>query len=145
GGPPLVVMLAGSDVEGTGDVDTRRGLGPNIEAALNWIRTYGDRDGDGFVEYGRRTVGGLANQGWKVSFDAIFHADGSLAIGPISVCEVQAYVYGAWKAAARIASAMGLRERAPQFEAKAEELRARFDRVFFDEELGTYVLALDGN
>src|SRR5690606_8357655 len=142
---PLFVVLAGAYLDRTGDVETLKSLWPNIEAALSWIEEYGDRDGDGFVEYGRRTVEGLANQGWKDSFDAIFHADGSLAIGPISVCEVQAYVYGAWKAAARIASAMGLRERAPQFEAKAEELRARFDRVFFDEELGTYVLALDGN
>ncbi|WP_423738630.1 glycogen debranching N-terminal domain-containing protein [Chelativorans petroleitrophicus] len=141
---PLFVMLAGSYLERTGDVDTLRGLWPNIEAALNWIRTYGDRDGDGFVEYGRRTVAGLANQGWKDSFDAIFHADGRLAIGPIALCEVQAYVYGAWKAAARVARALGLEARAHELETLAEDLRGRFDRTFFDEELGTYVLALDG-
>ncbi|WP_309085344.1 amylo-alpha-1,6-glucosidase [Chelativorans sp.] len=141
---PLFVVLAGAYLERTGDVETLRSLWRSIEAALAWISDYGDRDGDGFVEYGRRTLEGLANQGWKDSYDAVFHADGSLAIGPIALCEVQAYVYGAWKAAAGIAHAMGLRGPSLDYEAKAEELRARFDRAFFDEELGTYVLALDG-
>ena len=142
---PLFVMLAGAYLDRTGDVESLKPIWPNIEAALFWIEEYGDRDDDGFVEYGRRTLEGLANQGWKDSFDAIFHANGDLAVGPITVCEVQAYVYGAWRAAAKIASAMGLSARAREFETKAEELRARFDKAFFDEELGTYVLALDGS
>jgi glycogen debranching enzyme len=142
---PLFVMLAGAYLERTGDVETIRALWPNIEAALAWIADYGDRDGDGFVEYGRRTMEGLVNQGWKDSYDAFFHADGRLAVGPIALCEVQAYVYGALKAAAAMTLAMGLRGPSLEFETKAEELRARFDRAFFDEELGTYVLALDGN
>jgi len=142
---PLFVMLAGAYLDRTGDLETLKSLWPNIEAALSWIEEYGDRDGDGFVEYGRRTLEGLANQGWKDSFDAIFHADGKLAVGPITVCEVQAYVYGAWNAAAKIAATMGQPRRSLEFETKAKELRARFDSAFFDEELGTYVLALDGS
>src|SRR5271155_5873313 len=78
---PLFVMLAGEYLDRTDDIETCRRLWPNIEAALGWIETYGDRDGDGLVEYGRRTVQGLANQGWKDSHDAIFHEDGSLAKG----------------------------------------------------------------
>ena len=70
---PLFVMLAGEYLDRTDDIETCRRLWPNIEAALSWIETYGDRDGDGLVEYGRRTVQGLANQGWKDSHDAIFH------------------------------------------------------------------------
>ena len=87
-------------LERTGDLETIRELWPQIVAALDWIERYGDRDGDGFVEYERRTGRGLANQGWKDSHDAIFHADGRLAQGPIALAEVQAYVYAAWRSAA---------------------------------------------
>src|SRR5690606_21284592 len=75
---PLFVMLAGAYYERTGDLATVRGLWPNIEAALLWLDDYGDRDGDGFVEYGRATVDGLVNQGWKDSHDSVFHLDGSV-------------------------------------------------------------------
>ena len=142
---PLFVMLAGAYYERTGDLETVKALWPNVEAALSWIARYGDRDGDGFVEYGRRTLEGLVNQGWKDSFDSVFHADGRLAVGPIALAEIQAYVFGAYRAAAAIARAMGLRYRALELDRRAIELRARFDTVFFDEELGTYVLALDGD
>lgn len=142
---PLFVMLAGAYLERTGDVQTVRRLWPNIEAALSWIGKHGDRDGDGFVEYGRRTADGLANQGWKDSHDSIFHADGTLAKGPIALVEVQAYVYGAWRSAAECLRRLGQPERAAAFDEKAEALRKRFDECFFDEELGTYVLALDGD
>src|SRR6185437_6180670 len=96
--------------------------------------------GDGFVEYGRRNAEGLVNQGWKDSSDSIFHADGTLARGPIALVEVQAYVYGAWRAAAFIARSLGDESRAREMEAKAEKLRE-----LFDEEFGTYILALDGD
>jgi glycogen debranching enzyme len=142
---PLFVMLAGEYLDRTDDVETCRRLWPNIEAALGWIETYGDRDGDGFVEYGRRTVQGLANQGWKDSHDAIFHKDGSLAKGPIALVEVQGYVFAAWRSAERIMRRLGRPDRAVQYDAKAEALRARFDALFFDAELGSYVLALDGD
>ena len=142
---PLFVMLAGDYLDRTDDVETCRRLWPNIEAALGWIETYGDRDGDGLVEYGRRTVQGLANQGWKDSHDAIFHKDGSLASGPIALTEVQGYVFAAWRSAERIMRRLGQAGRAAAYGAKAEALRARFDALFFDAELGIYVLALDGD
>src|SRR5207344_1741839 len=88
---PLFVMLAGLYFERTGDLETLRQLWPHIEAALQWIDGPGDADGDGFVEYYRATEQGLANQGWKYSQDAIFHADGQLAVGPIALVEVQGY------------------------------------------------------
>ncbi|MDB5395544.1 MAG: amylo-alpha,6-glucosidase [Rhodospirillales bacterium] len=142
---PLFVMLAGAYLQRTGDFETIQRIWPNIEAALGWIDKEGDRDGDGFVEYGRRTSEGLVNQGWKDSHDSVFHIDGSLAKGPIAIVEVQAYVYGAWRAGAGIARQLGHVRRAIDLEAKAELLRKQFDEQFFDEELGTYVLALDGD
>jgi glycogen debranching enzyme len=142
---PLFVMLAGAYLERTDDLNTVRTLWPNIQAALEWIERYGDRDGDGFVEYFRRTKQGLANQGWKDSRDAISHADGTLAEGPIALVEVQAYVYGAWRAAELIARRLGDFVRSTIFEKKAGGMRRRFDDRFFDEALGSYVLALDGD
>jgi glycogen debranching enzyme len=142
---PLYVMLAGAYLARTADIATLRRLWPNIEAALNWIHQYGDRDGDGFVEYGRRTAEGLANQGWKDSHDSIFHETGALAAGPIAVVEVQAYVYGAWRAGAAIAARLDDSGSAAEYAARAEALRHAFDSRFYDEALGTYVLALDGD
>ena len=104
---PLFVMLAGAYLERTGDVTTIGQLWPNIAAALRWMDVYGDRDGDGFIEYGRRNAEGLVNQGWKDSHDSILHADGTLARGPIALVEVQAYAYAAWEAGAAIAGALG--------------------------------------
>lgn len=142
---PLFVLLAGEYLKRTGDLATIERLLPNIEAALTWIDEHGDRDGDGFVEYGRLTEEGLINQAWKDSHDSVFHADGTLAKGPIAIAEVQAYVYGAWQAAAEIFRRLGRSERAAKFLARGEALRRAFDTSFFDEELGTFVLALDGS
>src|SRR5258707_2722740 len=89
---PLFVLLAGLYAERTGDEATLAELWPAIEAALGWIDGPGDPDGDGFIEYRRATEQGLANQGWKDSYDAIFHADGRLAEGYIALAEVQGYV-----------------------------------------------------
>jgi glycogen debranching enzyme len=141
---PLFVMLAGQYLERTGDVATVAGLWPHIERALDWIDQYGDRDGDGFVEYGRRNENGLVNQAWKDSFDSVFHADGTLAEGPIAPCEVQGYVYAAKLAAAAIARRLGHGLRAQTLETQAETLRVDFNAKFWCEELGTYALALDG-
>ena len=141
----LFIMLAGAYLQRTGDLAAMLQLWPNIQRALDWIETDGDRDGDGFVEYGRRTTEGLANQGWKDSQDAIFHADGTLARGTIALVEVQGYVYAAWKAAAEIGRQLGFEAKAHELEDKAERLRKQFDQAFFDEGLGTYVLALDGD
>ncbi|WP_342641825.1 amylo-alpha-1,6-glucosidase [Rhodoligotrophos ferricapiens] len=141
---PLFVMLAGAYLHRSGDLETIRRLWPNIEAALGWIDRFGDRDGDGFVEYGRQTDEGLINQGWKDSNDSVFHADGRLAKGPIALAEVQAYVYGAWQAAADMALHLGHVARATSLARRADALQRAFDTSFFDEQLGTYVLALDG-
>lgn len=141
---PLFVMLAGAYYERTGDQDFLASLWPHLERALRWIDEYGDRDQDGFVEYARQTPTGLAQQGWKDSHDSVFHADGTLAEGPIALCEVQGYVYAARIAAANVAGVLGYAEQAVALEHQAKQLRDRFNRYFWSEDLGTYVLALDG-
>ncbi|WP_296525656.1 amylo-alpha-1,6-glucosidase [Rhodoplanes sp.] len=142
---PLFVMLACLYAERTGDLDTLRNLWPHVEAALAWIDGPADKDGDGFIEYDRATDQGLANQGWKDSYDAVFHADGRLAEGPIALCEVQGYVYAAKQLAARAAQALGRRERALTLAAEAVQLAEAFDRAFWRPDIGTYALALDGD
>ena len=141
---PLFVLLAGLYVERTGDDETLAELWPAIEAALGWIDGAGDPDRDGFVEYRRGSEQGLANQGWKDSYDAIFHADGRLAEGYIALAEVQGYVFAGKQLASRCAMRLGLVERAGQLAAEAQALAARFEQAFWCEELGTYALALDG-
>jgi glycogen debranching enzyme len=141
---PLFVMLAAQYCRRTGDAAAAANLWPSVERALTWIDTYGDSDGDGFVEYSRRTKGGLVHQGWKDSHDSIFHADGSLATGPIATCELQGYAYAARMGAAELAASLGRDELAAELRARAATLRQRFDEAFWDEELGSYVLALDG-
>jgi glycogen debranching enzyme len=141
---PLFVLLAGRYAERTGDMSTLAALWPAIEAALGWIDGPGDPDGDGFVEYRRATEQGLMNQGWKDSFDAIFHADGSLAEGNVALAEVQGYVYAAKHAASRCAYRLGRKEQASRLEAEANRLAEHFEAAFWCPELETYALALDG-
>jgi glycogen debranching enzyme len=141
---PLFVLLAGAYLDRTNDSETIAELWPAIESALNWIDRFGDADGDGFVEYRRATDQGLANQGWKDSFDAIFRADGSLVEGDVALAEVQGYVFAAKCAAARCADKLGKQERARELERQASELQKRFEDAFWCPELNTYALALDG-
>jgi glycogen debranching enzyme len=141
---PLFVLLAGAYYERTADRAFAASLWPHVEAALEWIDRWGDRDGDGFVEYARRNPQGLVQQGWKDSQDSVFHADGRLADGPIALVEVQAYVYAARLAASRLARVLGHGATADDLERRAEALREAFERAFWCEELGTYALALDG-
>ena len=142
---PLFVLLAGLYVERTGDIDTLRELWPNIEAALRWIDGPGDPDGDGFVEYHRATDDGLVNQGWKDSQDAVFHADGHLAEGPIALAEVQGYVFAAKQLARATArAARPLREGADFTGAGGAARRRNSTEAFWCPEIGTYALALDG-
>jgi glycogen debranching enzyme len=142
---PLFVVLAGRYAQATGDLDTLRDLWPAIDRALAWIDGPGDRDHDGFVEYFKATPRGLSNQGWKDSFDSVFHADGRLAEGPIALAEVQGYVYAAKKLAAWCADRLGFFERARQLESSAAQLAERFEEAFWCEDIGTYALALDGD
>ena len=141
---PLFVLLAGLYVERTGDDETLKELWPSIEAALRWIDGAGDPDRDGFVEYQRASEQGLANQGWKDSYDAIFHADGRLAEGYIALAEVQGYVFAGKQLAARCALRLGHLDKARQLETEARLLAERFEAAFWCDELGTYALALDG-
>ncbi|MGH9589811.1 MAG: amylo-alpha-1,6-glucosidase, partial [Terracidiphilus sp.] len=115
---PLFVMLAAAYFERTADYEFLRSIWSNIEAALKWIDEYGDTDGDGFVEYARQTDEGLLQQGWKDSQDSVFYSNGTLAEGPIALCEVQSYVYAARTRIAAVATELGL-------ESVAEEQRAR--------------------
>ncbi|WP_213771477.1 amylo-alpha-1,6-glucosidase [Bradyrhizobium sp. dw_78] len=141
---PLFVLLAGLYIERSGDEATLAELWPAIEAGLHWIDGAGDPDRDGFVEYQRASEKGLANQGWKDSYDAIFHADGRLAEGYIALAEVQGYVFAAKQLAARCALHLGKTAMARKLETEAEQLARRFEDAFWCEELGTYALALDG-
>jgi glycogen debranching enzyme len=141
---PLFVMLAGAYYRRTADVDFVASLWPHLEAALEWIDRYGDVDGDGFVEYDRKSPMGLLNQGWKDSHDGIFHADGRLAEGPIALCEVQGYVFAARLAAAEIAQALDRPQIATALREAAKEIRSRFEARFWCEDIGSYALALDG-
>jgi glycogen debranching enzyme len=140
----LFVLLAGAYVERTGDEATLGELWPSIEAALAWIDGPGDPDQDGFLEYRRATEQGLANQGWKDSHDAIFHADGRLAEGHIALAEVQGYVFAAKRLAARCARRLGHAALALRLDTEATRLAERFEAAFWCPEIETYALALDG-
>ncbi|MDB6067597.1 MAG: glycogen debranching enzyme family protein [Pedosphaera sp.] len=142
---PLWLILAGCYYERTGDKELIAHFWPNIQRALAWIDCYGDCDGDGFVEYRPRAAGGLINQGWKDSDDAVFHADGTLPVPPIALCEVQGYVYEAKRRAALLAEVLGHREEAEELRQTAERFKTRFHEAFWCEEIQTYALALDGD
>lgn len=140
---PLFVMLVGElhrwgHHEGVAD-----SLLPHVDRALDWIDRYGDRDGDGYVEYQRSHPQGLANQGWKDSWDAIRFADGTLAEAPIALCEVQGYVYAAFLARAHLADEMGDPATRDHYRSRAETLQRRFNEDFWSERHGWYVLGLD--
>jgi len=141
---PLFVILAGAYHQRTGDTAFIRSIWPSVERALVWIDNFADADGDGFYEYVSHSSRGLANQGWKDSPQAVFHQNGTLAKGPIALCEVQAYVYAAKRAAAELARILGKSALAEDLERGAEPLRRRFEQIFWCEELSTYGLALDG-
>jgi glycogen debranching enzyme len=141
---PLFVLLAHRYFERTGDAALIDQLWPHLVAALEWMRRYGDVDGDGFIEYARRSSTGLIQQGWKDSYDSIFHADGTLAAPPIALCEVQAYAYGAWSGAAALAAMRGDRRAAEEWHGFAGRIQAAFEDAFWCESLDTYAVALDG-
>ena len=141
---PLFVMLAGAYYERTADLAFVQSIWANVEAALTWMDTFGDPDRDGFLEYVRKSPTGLDNQGWKDSHDSISHEDGSMAEGPIALCEVQGYVYDAKLQASKLADAMGYGDRASQLRRQARSLRERFEEAFWCDDLSTYALALDG-
>jgi glycogen debranching enzyme len=142
---PLFIVLAGLYWRRSADRETLNEIWPNILAALTWIDRYGDVDGDGFIEYGRKRDSGLRNQGWKDADDSVFHADGRLAHAPIALCEVQGYVYFAKTLAFEMATARGDASLAARLATAAQTLKTRFEEQFWDEQLGTYAMALDGD
>jgi glycogen debranching enzyme len=141
---PLFVMLAAEYYQRTADAQLIREIWPNINRALDWIDNFGDRDGDGFIEYQRQTETGLAQQGWKDSQDSVFHRDGRLADPPIALCEVQGYVYAAKRGAASLARILQETELGDRLDANADALRVQFNEAFWCDEIDSYAIALDG-
>ncbi len=142
---PLFILLLAEYADRTGDLKLVQELWPAALAAMQWIDTYGDLDGDGYVEYSRQSSRGLVNQGWKDSHDAISHADGGLATPPIALAEVQAYVYGARRGLAGLARRLERAAEAASWEAKAAILQERFNHDFWMPEEDSFALALDGD
>jgi glycogen debranching enzyme len=139
---PLFVMLLGELCRwGIEDAHLRQLL-PHADRALTWMDAYGDRDGDGYIEYERASDRGLVNQGWKDSGDAIRYRDGRIAEAPLALCEVQGYAYAAWQARAAIAERLGDDDTRERCEARAARLKERFNRDFWLDELGWFAVAL---
>jgi glycogen debranching enzyme len=139
---PLFLVALGELLNWTDDLEFARALLPNVEAALRWLDEYGDRDGDGYVEYKSRSTSGIRNQGWKDSIDAVAYPDGRLVEPPIALAEVQGYVYAARLQAAAVFRRLDQEEQARALEARAAELRRRFEKDFWLEAEGYYALAL---
>ncbi len=142
---PLFVMLLGELRRWGVDRDLVDELLPNAARAIEWIEQFGDADGDGYVEYQRATDRGLANQGWKDSWDGIRYADGRVAAAPIALCEVQAYTYGAYLARAHFAFEVGDTATYDRFRAKAAHLKAAFNHDFWLEDRGWFAVGLDAD
>jgi glycogen debranching enzyme len=140
---PLFVMLLGELHRWGVKEATIASLLPHADRAMEWIETYGDADGDGFVEYLRKTSHGLANQGWKDSWDGINFADGTIAEPPIALAEVQAYVYAAYLARAQLAVGVGDHSGARLWRKKAKQLKRAFNERFWLPERGWFAIGLD--
>lgn len=139
---PLFAWLLAAYVERTADLALAQALWPAALAAMQWIT--GSLDERGYLAYARRAAGGLVNQGWKDSHEAVMHADGRLAEPPIALCEVQAYVYAALTGMAALAARLGHAAVATDWSDAARQLRERFTRDFWLADEGTFALALDG-
>ncbi len=139
---PLFLILVARHAAWTGSLTVFNDLRSSIELALEWMSKYGDVDGDGYIEYMSTSEKGLVNQGWKDSGDAIVNADGSLAAPPIALVEVQGYAYLAKIGLADLYRRAGEPDRAERLRQEAEELSSRFNRDFWLEDKGFYVLAL---
>lgn len=142
---PLFLVLLDEYERWTGDANLVRGLQGNVRAALNWIDQYGDHDGDGYIEYQRKTSLGLENQCWKDSWNSILFRDGTLALTPRATCEIQGYAYDAKVRCARLARTIWKDEAwAAKLEAQAAELKRRFNQDYWIPDRQFFALALDG-
>ena len=142
---PLFVMLVGELARWGVGRDVLAGFLPSVDAAMAWIEQFGDRDGDGYVEYQAATPSGLRNQGWKDSGDAIRYRDGMVASPPLALAEVQGYVYAAYVARAELASLFEDPGTAHRCAVRAATLKKRFNEEFWVHEHGWYAMALDAD
>jgi glycogen debranching enzyme len=142
---PLFVMLLGELRRWGLAPEVVDQLLPNADRALAWIEEFGDRDGDGYVEYKRASDRGLVNQGWKDSWDGIRFHNGAVAQAPIALCEVQGYTYAAYTARVHFAERRGDTELAAKYRVKAADLRAAFNRDFWLDDKGWFAVALDAD
>ena len=142
---PLYLMTLHAAWRATGDQELLEQNLQTAEGCLAWVDKYGDRDGDGFQEYQTRSPVGYENMAWKDSGDSVMYPDGTLVKGPKALCELQGYVFNAWMRMAEVFDALGKPERATELRTKAAALYARFNEAFWDEELGFYAYALDGD
>ncbi len=142
---PLFIITLEQYIRWTDDTEFLRRLWPHALAAARWMVEYGDSDGDGFLDYQRSASTGLVNQGWKDSWDAVSHADGRLAEGPVALCEAQAYAYAAFNAIAWLAQRSGHADQSESWLVRATQLRERFIEQFWWPEQQCYYLALDGD
>ena len=142
---PLWLITLHAAWRATGDRSLLDQHMKTAEACLAWIDRDGDRDGDGFQEYQTRSSAGYENMGWKDSGEAVMYPDGTLVRGPKALCELQGYVYDAWRRMAQIFQALGQPDRATSLRDKAATLYARFNEAFWDEAGGYYAFALDGD
>ena len=142
---PLYLVTLHAAWRATGDLGLLRQHMKTAEGCLSWIDEYGDRDGDGFQEYGTRSGVGYENVGWKDSGEAVVYLDGTMVKGPKALCELQGYVYAAWRGMAEAFEALGDAPRAAALNAKADALYARFNEVFWNEAEGFYAYCLDGD
>jgi glycogen debranching enzyme len=142
---PLYLITLHSAWRATGEMELLEQYLAGAEQCLDWIDNYGDLDGDGFQEYQTRSMAGYENMGWKDSGDAIVYPDGTLVTGPKALCELQGYVYDAWLRMAQIFDALGKQGRARELRAKAARMFQQFNEAFWDEDIGFYALALDGD
>jgi glycogen debranching enzyme len=140
---PLWLILLSETFNWTADEQLVKDMLPHAYRALEWIDVHGDLDGDGFLEYQRRSPKGLANQGWKDSWDAIMHRDGEIAKAPIALCEVQGYVYEAKYRMASLMRAFGDTRTADKLKKDAADMAKRFEKAFWMPKLGFYAMALD--
>jgi glycogen debranching enzyme len=141
----LFLIVLARHARWTGSLDLFTDLRDNVDRALDWLDGDADPQRTGYVAYRATTDRGLANQGWKDSGDAIVTADGRIATPPISLAEVQGYAYAARREIADLFERAGDAGRAGELRASADDLRRRFEHDFWSDELGTYVLALQGD
>ncbi|MDO9337527.1 MAG: amylo-alpha-1,6-glucosidase [Caulobacter sp.] len=141
---PLFVALAGAYARRTGELEFIRQIWPALKKAIAWLETEGDSNGDGLIDYARAAETGLSNQGWKDSYDSVFHSDGRFPKGPVALVEVQGYAFAAWRAMGELAERLG-EPGGEAWTARAETMRQSVEDRFWMDDVGGYGIAIDGD